>query len=618
MKQTFILLCIPLILGGCNEETSPVEDSTRVALQPNITTAAPSRSIVNGIGTGDDKISTISIYVTRAADNTAYPGAPGAAVFSAPASAGQPWTTTPAFYVNATEGRLYACSPSNLTVTGNAPAVPTVPVSIPAAQTFDGASTTACSTVDYLYGSASNTTGQAEAISVSSTNHTPTIYLQHALSQLVFTMVNASDRPADADNDYVKSITLVAENGTPFSIATEGKMSLADGSMTDTTNATELSFAPSANPARPTSTSAYATVAYGLVIPQTATSGGITVKVLMGKASEDATNDREYTVSAGTLFDAAWEKGKRYTYRLILGNHNMTLGTVEIGEWLNGTGGSGEMPPEGTRLQVVAGIGNSTATQTTTRTATSATAYDRIQFLENDVIRITRTKSGTTTSDYTLAASGSWDMTSGTEFTFESAATYSAVYPPEYTAILSDQRTAENFRLSNRLVTPAGVRADRTGKLCFTDADKFTHANSRITLKLKGTDDIAFGTDKAVLTLKGTGIYSGGSAQETIYPLRPDAASATVADANTWCAILSPLQAEGSRDITVALEVSGTDGGTPFTITYSCTVTCACLKDTHYSYTLSVVNDRLVPEGAAIEGWHDADNGYAGDFDSTN
>lgn len=70
----------------------------------------------------------------------------------------------------------------------------TIPLTLPAAQTFDGTSTTACSQTDYLYGSASNTAGDATA-TVSATNATPTVYLQHALAQLVFTI---EYKPVDA------------------------------------------------------------------------------------------------------------------------------------------------------------------------------------------------------------------------------------------------------------------------------------------------------------------------------------------------------------------------------------------------------------------------------------
>ena len=343
MKSPLILLCIPLILGGCNGETSPLEDSTRVALQPNITTAATSRSIVNGIGTGDDQISTISIYVTRAADNTAYPGAPAAAVFSAPATAGQPWTTTPTFYVNATEGRLYACSPSNLTVTGNAPEAPTVPVSIPATQNFDGASTIACSTVDYLYGSASNTPGQADAISVSSTANTPAINLQHALSRIIFTIKYAPSRPSDDQYDFVKSVSL---DGTNLFRAGDGTMQLNDGTLS-LTACSKLSFKATATPQLPGKNGTPTPVAYGLVAPKPVTTDNtVTLSLVLGEELND-NNNRTLSVTPKDFFNQAWEKGRFYTYNLVLDASKVTIESVTINKWNEGNKGENptEMPP---------------------------------------------------------------------------------------------------------------------------------------------------------------------------------------------------------------------------------------------------------------------------------
>ena len=345
MKSPLILLCIPLILGGCTGETSPLEDSTRVALQPNITTAAPSRSIVNGIGTGDDQISTISIYVTRAADNTAYPGAPAAAVFSAPATAGQPWTTTPTFYVNATEGRLYAYSPSNLTVTGNAPAAPTVPVSIPATQNFDGASTIACSTVDYLYGSASNTPGQADAISVSSTANTPAIYLQHALSRIIFTIKYAPSRPSDDQYDFVKSVSL---DGTNLFRAGDGTMQLNDGTLS-LTACSKLSFKATATPQLPGKNGTPTPVAYGLVAPKpeiaSTTTNAVTLHLVLGEKGND-NNNRTLSVTPDSFFNQTWEKGRSYTYSLVLDASKVTIESVTINPWNEiGNEDSTEMPP---------------------------------------------------------------------------------------------------------------------------------------------------------------------------------------------------------------------------------------------------------------------------------
>ena len=293
------------------------------------------------------------------------------------------------------------------------------------------------------------------------------------------------------------------------------------------------------------------------------------------------------------------KKTNRYVYGCI-------AGMLLVFSGCTADDADGGMLPEGTPLQVLAGI---SGTDVATR-ADASNAYDRSAFIVGDNIRITRNKGGnTTTADYQLQSNGtSWSVAGGgTAFTFESAVTYSAVYPKDYTAIRADQRTAEAFRLSNRLVTPVNVKANSiTGELAFTGTDKFTHLNSRITLTLTGNTNVTFAPANTSLNLKGAGLSnSSSSSEETVYPYRPDAG------ANSWCAILSPLTS-GSKTITVTMTIKGTDG---FDITYRCEVTCACLKDTQYKYSLTVENDKLVVSGVSIEAWHNADNSYVGGFD---
>ena len=345
-----------LTICSCTDSYIPSEpgndDDDSVALLLGVATNpaghADSRSIVNNVGTAADQINKVSVYVANASDHTTYPGTPDAGtVFTAPTVAGKAWTPTAPVYVNGMLGRLYAWSPYGLAITRDASAGNhTIPVSVSATQTFDGGKAYACSATDYLYGAANATTGSEAVINVDRTQFNPAIYMQHALAQLVFTMENAADRPADNLYDYVKSVTLTSGSGTPFSAANVGcTMKLADGSLQNTSASGTLSFTQNANPARPGSTGIPVRVAYGLVLPKSATSGNnITVKVVLGTSGND-TYDRSYLVSAGTLFDIAWEKGSRYTYRLILGKRDITLGTVQIGGWSDGGTGSGTMPP---------------------------------------------------------------------------------------------------------------------------------------------------------------------------------------------------------------------------------------------------------------------------------
>ena len=356
MRKFLLLLCIPLFLGGCVEENQLFEEGNRIVLQPGVTTAAArpadSRSIVNNVGTAADRINTVGIYVARISDNTLYPGTSGTgSVFTAPAVEGGAWTSTTPVYVHGIAGRLFAWSPSGQAVTGgNSSGAPTIPVSsIPAAQTFNGENEYTCSATDYMYGAGTNTPGSVEAIPVSNTAHTPTIYMQHALAQIAIRMVNAADRPADAAYDYVKKITLTANNGaTPFKvISSGGTMSLADGALTGQSNAGELIFTPSANPKQVGAVGNPATVAYGLVVPKAEAASGTTVKLslLLGEASLSKTDtERLLVIESTDAFNKAWEKGKRYVYTLTLGKRGITISDADIKGWATETGNK-NMPP---------------------------------------------------------------------------------------------------------------------------------------------------------------------------------------------------------------------------------------------------------------------------------
>ncbi len=354
MRKVLLLLCIPLFLGGCVEENHLVEEGERIALQPGVTTAtacsAGSRSIVNNVGTAADRIHTVGIYVTRASDNTLYPGTPSAGtIFTAPTVGGQAWTPATKVYVHGVQGRLFAWSPSAQAVTGNASGGPTIAVgSIPAAQTFNGENEYSCSATDYMYGAGTSTPGSEEAVPVSNTAFTPVIYMQHALAQITFRMVNAADRPADVTYDYVKKITLTANSGAvPFKIISNSTMSLANGSLSGQGNSGELSFTPSANPKQVGAVGSPVTVAYGLVVPKPESAAGSSVKLslLLGEASLTKTDtERLLLIESTDVFNKAWEKGRRYVYTLTLGKRGITISGADIEGWETVTG-SEVMPP---------------------------------------------------------------------------------------------------------------------------------------------------------------------------------------------------------------------------------------------------------------------------------
>lgn len=377
MKNVFILLLLgtaSLFCIACSGENSVLTDGDAVLLQPGVhagATLASTRSMINDVGTGADRISTIGIYLA-AADGSLYPGSnAGGATFTKAAS-GTKWTSTPSTYVSLAKATVYAWAPATTSLKsdggsgsgGNSGSgsgsgsggssstvLPALSVSVPAGQTFDGGNTYDCSTADYLYGSGSATVGSTTAVTANSLSASPALYLQHALSQVVFRIQNANDRTPDPTYDYVKKIKLTAAgSATPFFCTTAsgsgsaGTMSLTDGALSGLDAVGEISFTPSARPQQ-VGTSGPVTVAYGLVAPKAEAASGtqVTLTLTLGEQSSDAT-ERDLTLSTDA-FNPAWQKGYRYVYTLTLGERGISLQPVDIKGWTEVSEESSDVDP---------------------------------------------------------------------------------------------------------------------------------------------------------------------------------------------------------------------------------------------------------------------------------
>ena len=371
MKNVFILLLLgtaSLFCIACSGENSVLTDGDAVLLQPGVhagATLASTRSMINDVGTGADRISTISIYLA-AADGSLYPGSNAGGATFTKADSGTKWTSTPSTYVSLAKATVYAWAPATTALKSDggsgkgsgsgsggssSTVLPALSVSVPAGQTFDGGNTYDCSTADYLYGSGSATVGSATAVTANSLSASPTLYLQHALSQVVFRIQNANDRTPDPTYDYVKKIKLTAAGGaTPFFCTTAsgsgsaGTMSLTDGALSGLDAVGEISFPPSARPQQ-VGTSGPVTVAYGLVAPKAEAASGtqVTLTLTLGEQSSDAT-ERDLTLSTDA-FNPAWQKGYRYVYTLTLGERGISLQPVDIKGWTEVSGGSSDVDP---------------------------------------------------------------------------------------------------------------------------------------------------------------------------------------------------------------------------------------------------------------------------------
>ncbi|WP_347048963.1 fimbrillin family protein [Bacteroides fragilis] len=377
MKNVFILLLLgtaSLFCIACSGENSVLTDGDAVLLQPGVhagATLASTRSMINDVGTGADRISTIGIYLA-AADGSLYPGSNAGGATFTKADSGTKWTSTPSTYVSLAQATVYAWAPAETSLKsdggsgsgGNSGSgsggssggssstvLPALSVSVPAGQTFDGGNTYDCSTADYLYGSGSATVGSTTAVTANSLSASPTLYLQHALSQVVFRIQNANDRTPDPTYDYVRQIKLTAAGGaTPFFCTTAsgsgsaGTMSLTDGALSGLAAVGEISFTPSARPQQ-VGTSGPVTVAYGLVAPKVEAASGtqVTLTLTLGEQSSDAT-ERDLTLSTDA-FNPAWQKGYRYVYTLTLGERGISLQPVDIKGWTEVSEESSDVDP---------------------------------------------------------------------------------------------------------------------------------------------------------------------------------------------------------------------------------------------------------------------------------
>lgn len=371
MKNVFILLLLgtaSLFCIACSGENSVLTDGDAVLLQPGVhagATLASTRSMINDVGTGAGQISTIGIYLA-AADGSLYPGSNAGGATFKKADSGTKWTSTPSTYVSLAQATVYAWAPAETSLKSDggsgsgsgsgsggssSTVLPALSVSVPAGQTFDGGNTYGCSTADYLYGSGSATVGSATAVTANSLSPSPTLYLQHALSQVVFRIQNANDRTPDPTYDYVRQIKLTAAGGaTPFYCTTAsgsgsaGTMSLTDGALSGLAAVGEISFTPSAHPQQ-VGTSGPVTVAYGLVAPKAEAASGtqVTLTLTLGEQSSDAT-ERDLTLSTDA-FNPAWQKGYRYVYTLTLGERGISLQPVDIKGWTEVSEESSDVDP---------------------------------------------------------------------------------------------------------------------------------------------------------------------------------------------------------------------------------------------------------------------------------
>lgn len=607
-----------LLACGCSSPEQPdvpdvPDTSVPLSISVSTCTGTPiSRSIVSATGTGVGQVDHIGVFLAAEDGYSSYADAAiSSAVFNL-TSTSPDWTASRPVNLQSKTASLYAWYPvkdkdGNLQLATTADkdkATRTIPIEVSATQTFDGASATACSQADYLYGLDANKTADVTPAVIKVNNATgntsPTIYLYHALSQVVFTIEYKATRLPDAEYDYVKSISL---SGGSFRAGT-GTMQLNDGTLafTDASNAT-LKFSATKDPQLPGNTGNPVAVAYGLVAPGTpgSNSAPVTVNLVLGQ-KDDPTNDRTLSATTTTWFSTPWEPGKIYTYHLLLDKNDLTFESVGIGDWTPQDKGETPMPPElGTRLTILAEIAGGESTTPATRDVTSpsdpnANVYDRSTFITGDKINVTCSRDGKAIAfaGYVLNES-EWTATeTGKGLGFLPAITCRAEFPVGYSSIAQDQSTPNAFLQSNLLRTPE-VKVE-SATVSFTGNNVFTHQNARLTLKFTGTNTLP---EFSQLNVVGTGLR-GGTTSESITLLRP------VENEYTWCAVISPR----SEKTTINVTVTDKNG-----VTYKATLSLEKVEgNNHYTFTLKLQNNILVPVGGEITDW-DPEVRYTGEFD---
>ncbi|MCD8080855.1 MAG: fimbrillin family protein [Bacteroides sp.] len=261
-------------------------------------------------------------------------------------------------------------------------------------------------------------------------------------------------------------------------------------------------------------------------------------------------------------------------------------------------------PPElGTRLTILAEIAGGESTTPATREVTSpsdpnANVYDRSTFILGDKINVTCSRDGKAiaSAGYVLNESGWTAAETGKGLGFLPAITCRAEFPVGYSSIAQDQSTPDAFLKSNLLRTPE-VKVE-SATVSFTGNNVFTHQNARLTLKFIGENTTL--PEFSQLNVVGTGLRTGGATSESITLLRPDD------KAYTWCAVISPRAGQTTINVTVT-DKNG--------VTYKATLSLEKVeKNNHYTFTLKLQNNILVPVGGEITDWK-PEVRYTGKFD---
>ncbi len=313
-RWIYVAAVLLLLVASCDKEKLidttdnmpvPLSIDATIGISSEIT----SRSLVSGTSFGDG--SDIGIFVT----GTGY--TPVVTIYTYEESAWSLKTTDPAqspIYLTKNEATVYGFYPATA-ADANTTTNKTIPITI--ASSYEEFAVPE-SQADYLY--ATDGTGATTMEKVSKASPEASLTFYHALSQLSFIVNKAEDFGGTGS---LTSLKVTASDN----ITGSGTLKLNGDGITLSEEAAfnSIELTGSANINSPSGGNVTATA---LVAPLASQSVELTM-IIDGK---------DYT---GTISEAAWKAGKKYTYTVTVGGGELIIESVTIKDWENG--GSGEV-----------------------------------------------------------------------------------------------------------------------------------------------------------------------------------------------------------------------------------------------------------------------------------
>ena len=312
MKRNYLLIialiAVTVFGAGCSkEESSAIEGSCELKVTTNIVKPS-TKSMVSSFTS-----STIGIFVDDAeVTGTTYNYLTENSTASITTGANSV-TVTPSIPITA-DATVYAWYPTTTTETVPELTSPTS-TSTTAIEVLSADDFAATAQTDYLW---------ATPATVKAENRTAELIFKHALSKVNFSIKKADDY---TDPGVLSAISL-SSTGTPFLSGT-GKMLIADGTISDLTATSTLTYTDDTNPITLT-TDAQETVV--LVAPATlAASTSATSTITITLTIDD---DIEYHATLPVSEVSAWAGGKAYTYNITVNKKELEISrNVQITDW---------------------------------------------------------------------------------------------------------------------------------------------------------------------------------------------------------------------------------------------------------------------------------------------